>query len=222
MCGRYSFAVEDELIRERFGIRVRTAIYKARYNCAPAQMLAVITAMEPETLNFFKWGLIPSWSRDPSMGARMINARAETLAEKPSFRAAFRHRRCLVPADGFFEWRRDREKSPFRIRMKEGRPFAMAGIWEQWKGEDGLPVNTFSVVTTTPNRLMAEIHDRMPVILRREEEQEWLFGSSPELLNGLLRPYPDEEMEAYAISKRVNSPANDTPDILEPVPGLLL
>ena len=128
MCGRYSFAVEDELIKERFGVSVRSAIYKARYNCAPSQDLAVISNEEPELLSFFKWGLIPFWAKDPSIGNRMINARAETITEKPSFKHSFRSRRCLVLSDGFFEWDRSGKKQPYRFTLRDKTPFSIAGI----------------------------------------------------------------------------------------------
>lgn len=216
MCGRFSFALEDALIRERFGIRVRTAIYKARYNCAPTQDLAVIPNTDAGELAFFRWGLIPSWAKDPSIGSKMINARAETITEKPSFRNAFKSRRCLVPADGFFEWKRDAGKKPFRILMKNREPFAMAGIWERWISQDGAPIHSFSIITTTPNELMADIHDRMPVILRREDEHRWLREVHEQELLALLKPYPAEAMEAYEISRLVNSPVNDTPAVFTP------
>ncbi len=216
MCGRYSFALEDALIKERFGVRVRTAIYKARYNCAPSQELAVISGNAPGDISFFRWGLIPSWARDPSIGNRIINARAETITEKPSFRNAFKNRRCLVPADSFFEWKREKEKTPFRILMKNRNPFAMAGIWDKWTAPGGEVIHSFSIITTLPNELVSDIHDRMPVILHPADEERWLMAASePELLN-LLRPYPAEEMEAYAVSKLVNSPANDSKEIFIP------
>jgi putative SOS response-associated peptidase YedK len=216
MCGRYSFAVEDALIKERFGVSVRTAIYKARYNCAPSQDLAVIQGTDPLSLAFFRWGLIPSWAKDPAIGNRLINARAETIEEKPSFRSAFRSRRCLVPADGFFEWKKDREKTPYRIVMKDRQPFAMAGIWERWTAPDGEIVHSFSILTTGPNALMAAIHDRMPVILHPEEETLWLGQTEPARLKELLRPFPAEKMEAYPVSKLVNAPVNDRAEVLEP------
>jgi len=215
MCGRYSFAVEDELIRERFGVTVRSAVYKARYNCAPAQDLAVITNEEPDTLNFFRWGLIPSWAKDVSIGNKLINARAETVMEKTSFRNAFRKRRCLVPADGFFEWKKNGGKIPFRIILKNRGPFSMAGIWEQWDGPGGEAIRSFSILTTSPNLLMEKIHSRMPVILQPQDEKLWLGHAKEDELAGLLRPFPEELMAAYPVSSLVNSPRNDTPEILQ-------
>jgi putative SOS response-associated peptidase YedK len=217
MCGRYSFAVEDELIRERFGVTVRSAIYKARYNCAPSQELAVIANAFPGELRCFRWGLIPSWAKEPSIGNKLINARAETLSEKSSFRQAFRRRRCLVPADSFFEWKREPEKIPYRIMLKNEDPFAMAGIWEHWTGADGTEIHSFAVITTEPNELMRPIHDRMPAILLPENESRWLKEPDESLLQSLLKPYPGGLMTAYPVSKLVNSPKNDGPEILRPV-----
>jgi len=215
MCGRYSFAVEDALIRERFGVRVRTAIYKARYNCAPTQDLAVITNETPDELRFFRWGLIPSWAREASIGNKLINARAESLAEKPSFRNSFRNRRCLVPATGFFEWRRGNGKTPYHIRLKNGEPFCFAGLWDKWISGDGEIIHSFTIITTAPNPMMQQIHDRMPVILPRDDEQRWISMKADPSLAELLRSYPEEKMEAYPVSGLVNSAANDVPEILE-------
>jgi len=215
MCGRYSFAVEDALIQERFGIRVRTAIYKARYNCSPTQNLAVITNDAPDTLSYFRWGLIPSWAKEPSIGSKLINARAETIAEKPSFKNAFRNQRCLIPATGFFEWKRNPEKTPFHIGLKHGDPFCFAGLWDQRISADGEIIHTFTIITTRPNRLMEQIHDRMPVILRREDEQRWISPLPDPSLAELLTPYPAEMMEAWPVSKLVNSPKNDGPEIMD-------
>ena len=214
MCGRYSFAVEDALIRERFGVRVHTAIYKARYNCAPGQDLAVISNENAGVMNFYRWGLIPSWAKEPGIGSKLINARSETILEKPSYRTAFAKRRCLVPADSFYEWRKDKEKTPFRILMQDESIFSMAGIWDQWISPDGEIIRSFSILTTTPNELMSSIHDRMPVILSPEDEQKWLDKPSREELLELLKPYPVEKMKAHPISKLVNSPKNDNKEII--------
>jgi putative SOS response-associated peptidase YedK len=217
MCGRYSFAIEDELIRERFGVSVRSAIYKARYNCAPSQDLAVISTENPEILSFYRWGLIPYWAKDPSLGNKLINARAETIVDKPSYKQAFRDRRCLVLSDGFFECEKTREKIPYRIGLQDNAPFAMAGIWEKWKNPEGVIIHSFSIITTIANSLIEEIHDRMPVILNREDEKKWLNPAYKTELLELLRPYPSERMKKYPVSKKVNSPLNDVPDILDPL-----
>jgi putative SOS response-associated peptidase YedK len=216
MCGRYSFAIEDELIKERFGVSVRSAIYKARYNCAPTQELAVISNEDPAALSFYRWGLIPFWAKDPAVGTRLINAKSETVSEKPSFRNSFRRRRCLVPADGFYEWKKGVQKIPFRIVLKNDNPFAMAGIWDRWVGAGGEVINSFSVLTTGPNELMAGIHDRMPVILFPETEKRWLDDTNESTLKQLLRPFPAELMKAYPVSKLVNSPGNDGPEVIAP------
>ena len=216
MCGRYSFTVLDALIKERFNVSVRSAVWKARYNCSPTQDLAVISNQDPLELSFYRWGLIPSWAKDPAIGNRMINARAETIMEKPSFRASFRSKRCLVPADGFYEWKRmGNDKIPHRITMKDGSPFAMAGIWDRWISPDGEIIHSFSILTTTPNELMKEIHDRMPVILERQHEKTWLGITSDTELLGLLRPYPASEMKASPVSKLDKNPNVDTPEVLK-------
>ncbi|MCX6280590.1 MAG: SOS response-associated peptidase [Bacteroidetes bacterium] len=217
MCGRYSFAMVDELIEERFGVRVRTAIYKARYNCSPGQDLAVISNSSPEELSFFHWGLIPFWAKEKSVGYKMINAKSETITEKPSYKNAFRSRRCLIPADSFFEWTKDHDKVPYRILMKNEQPFAMAGIWDKWTSPDGEIIHSFSILTTSPNDLMNPIHDRMPVILSPRDEKRWLSPLPESELLDLLKPYPPEEMKAYKISRLVNSPKNDSAEVLIPV-----
>lgn len=210
--------MEDALIRERFGVRVTTAIYKARYNCAPTQSLAVITSDLPDELRLMRWGLIPSWAKDLSIGAKLINARAETVSEKPSFRTALKSRRCLVPATGFFEWKREgKSKIPFLIRMKEQNGFCFAGLWDRWNSPEGGFIESFTIITTTPNELVSGIHDRMPVILPQESEKRWLgTESSMHDLTSLLQPFPSELMEARVISSRVNSTSNDDPTVLVP------
>jgi putative SOS response-associated peptidase YedK len=217
MCGRYSFAVDDELIRERFGVTVRSAIYKARYNCAPSQDLAVVSNEEPDRLNFFRWGLIPFWAKDPSIGNRLINAKSETVHEKPAFRSSFKSRRCLVLSDGFYEWKKEKIKTPYRIIMKDASPFSMAGIWDKWQSRYGEIIHSFSILTTGANALMSAIHDRMPVILRPEEEKIWLGKESEYDHLSLLRPYPSELMTAFPVSSLVNSPKNDFPEIIKQV-----
>lgn len=210
--------MEDALIRERFGVRVTTAIYKARYNCAPTQSLAVITSDHPDEFRFMRWGLIPSWAKDLSIGVKMINARAETVSEKPSFRSALKSRRCLVPATGFFEWKREgKSKIPFLIRMKEQNGFCFAGLWDRWNSPEGGSIESFTIITTTPNELVSGIHDRMPVILPQESEKRWLgTEGSVHDLTSLLQPFPSELMEARVISSRVNSTSNDDPTVLVP------
>jgi putative SOS response-associated peptidase YedK len=170
----------------------------------------------------YKWGLIPSWSKDPAIGDRMINARAESLAEKPSFRNAYRRRRCLVLADGFYEWKQNpamKSKQPIYIRLKDNHPFAFAGLWELWKSPEGSEVRSCTIITTQPNSLMEPIHNRMPVILPPDAYDIWLATEDRQAtqLNGLLVPYPASEMIAFPVSRMVNSPQTDTPALINPV-----
>jgi putative SOS response-associated peptidase YedK len=195
--------------------------YSPRYNIAPAQ--SVLTIIDDEgghRAGLLRWGLIPAWAKDPTIGNRMINARAETVAEKPSFRRALQKRRCLVLADGFYEWRKEgRTKTPMFITLKSREPFAFAGLWETWEPPTGDPVRSCTIITTSPNSLMAAIHDRMPVILPRAAESLWLDRTvtDPQALLPLLAPYAAELMKAYAVSPLVNLPRNDTPACIEPL-----
>ena len=218
MCGRFSFSPLSKIIEDRFDVKVDSS-YKPRYNSAPSQNLAVISNDHPGILSYFRWGLIPFWAKDSKIGNRMINAKAETITEKPSFRNAFKRKRCLVPSDGFFEWKKlnANVKIPYRIFMKDESLFSMAGIWDTWKNEKGELINSFSILTIGPNELMANIHLRMPVILDKQSENLWLGENAPENLLPLLKPFPAEKMTAYPISTLVNSPSNDVPLILEPV-----
>jgi putative SOS response-associated peptidase YedK len=193
-----------------------------RYNVAPSQHVAVVPNNGENRIEFFRWGLIPSWAKDPKIGNRMINARSETLAEKPSFRVAYRRRRCLVLADGFYEWRKEagrKTKTPMYIRLESGQPFAFAGLWEAWCSPEDQTVLSCTIITTTPNTLVEKIHNRMPVVLAPEAYDLWLDPGeqSPERLNEWLRPYPASQMSAYAVSTVVNSPSNDVPDCIVPV-----
>jgi putative SOS response-associated peptidase YedK len=217
MCGRYSFILEDEMIKERFGVTVRSAVYKARYNCAPGQKLAVISNESPGELSLYRWGLIPYWAKDPKVGYKMINARAETVLEKPSFKNPFHNRRCLVLSDGFYEWRKETVKTPFRITRKDGAAFAMAGIWDKWTNPQGEIIHSFSILTTGPNELMAKIHDRMPVILDRENETKWIENTSVNELMKLLTACPSSQLVAYPVSTLVNSAQHDSPELIIPV-----
>jgi len=219
MCGRYTLTTKPGRLVESFGLDEPPADLAPRYNIAPSQEVAVVPNAEPRRLQWFKWGLVPGWAKDPAIGNRMINARAETVADKPSFRAAFRSRRCLVLADGFFEWKRDgRRKTPVYIRLKSRAPFAFAGLWETWKPSAGEPLRSCTVITTAPNELVADIHDRMPVILAPDAYAIWLSAEAPDpdVLATLLVPYPAGEMEAFAVSTLVNAPTHDQPECIEP------
>jgi putative SOS response-associated peptidase YedK len=217
MCGRYSFILEDEMIRERFGVTVRSAIYKARYNCAPTQKLAVISNENPDVLSLYRWGLIPFWAKDPAIGNKLINAKSETILEKPSFKNAFKSKRCLVLSDGFYEWKKEGLKTPYRITRRDGVAFAMAGIWDRWTDQNGEEIHSFAILTTTPNSLMAKIHDRMPVILDRKTEKRWIENVPQEELLEMMKPCDASSLLAYPVSSLVNSPRNDSPEILTPV-----
>jgi putative SOS response-associated peptidase YedK len=222
MCGRFTLTVDPGQLRESFpGIQVPDEI-QPRYNIAPTQPVAVIPNDGQNRLDFFTWGLIPSWAKDPAIGNRMINARAESLAEKPSFRAAYRRRRCLVLADGFYEWRQEpgaKTKTPMYIQMESKEPFAFAGLWEIWHSPDGSEIRSCNIITTEPNNLLRQIHNRMPVILPKEAYDLWLAPGEmdPQQLDPLLKPFPAEEMMAFPVSRLVNSPANDTPEVIAPV-----
>ena len=222
MCGRFTLTVDPADLRDAFPEFDFPAQYAPRFNIAPSQPVLVIPNDGTGKVSFFVWGLVPSWAKDPSIGNRMINARAETLAEKPSFRGALKYRRCLIPADGFFEWQSQvgsKSKIPHHIRMKSGQPFAFAGLWEDWHSPDGSSIKSCTIITTQPNDLMAPIHNRMPVILPPNTYAQWLAPSPAQAsdLLPLLVSYPADEMVAYPVSTLVNSPANDLPEVLQPV-----
>jgi putative SOS response-associated peptidase YedK len=215
MCGRFSLTVNEAELNERFRIAGGKAPYISRYNCAPTQMLAVITNENSNHLSFLKWGLIPSWAKSSAIGNKMINARAETILEKSSYKTPFKRRRCLVPSDGFYEWKINGDKIPFRIFLKNTKLFAFAGLWDRWHAPNGEVTDSFTIITTSANDFMKPIHERMPVILRREDEKNWLEKDDLSLLTGLLMPYDPAEMEAYPVSKLINSPRNESPLLLE-------
>ena len=220
MCGRFTLTADLDRLEERFAFRAVNLSFVPRYNVAPSQPVLTLIDAQEHRAGFLRWGLIPSWAKDPAIGDRMINARAETVAEKPSFRRALQKRRCLILADGFYEWRKEgKKKTPLFITLKSRDPFAFAGLWETWKSPTGEAIHSCTIITTTPNILMASIHDRMPVILLRKAESLWLDRTveDPQALLPLLMPYPAEEMAAYAVSPLVNSPRNDTPVCIEPV-----
>ncbi|MGH2480111.1 MAG: SOS response-associated peptidase [Ktedonobacteraceae bacterium] len=184
---------------------------------APTQNVVAVLTNGTAHLDTLRWGLIPSWAKDEAIGSRMINARAETLAEKPSFRNLLRGRRCLVVADGFYEWRSEgKEKTPMYITLQEDQPFAFAGLWDVWKNPDGEPVQSCTIITTPPNELMATIHNRMPAILRPGAYEDWLNPQlrDTEVLTHWLTPYPAELMKARPVSKLVNNPRNDMAELL--------
>jgi putative SOS response-associated peptidase YedK len=232
MCGRYTLAKLADLTDLFPWIREWPTDLPPRYNVAPSQAIPAVTNEHRDVLDLLHWGLIPSWAKDPKIGNQMINARAESLADKPAYRAAIRRRRCLIPADGFYEWKappdapKKTPKQPMYIRMKDGRPFAFAGLWEVWHDPGGSKVVSCTIITTEPNELMRPIHNRMPAILRPEAYDQWLQKgeADPQEMQSLLRPYPAGEMEAYPVSRQVNSPKEEGRHLIEPVaedPGSL-
>jgi putative SOS response-associated peptidase YedK len=223
MCGRYTLRHQPGQIAERFDVDSTEEFddsIEPRYNIAPTQMVPVIRQMESRELVNCKWGLIPFWAKDPSLGNKLINAKAETLAEKPSFKHALTRRRCLIPADGFYEWQK-RGKAPSQpiyVRRQDKGLFAFAGLWEEWKAPDGKRLQTFTIITTEPNELISQFHHRMAVILKPDEEAVWLdLKNKPEDVLPLLRPYDLEDLEAFPVSRAVNSPSVDHASLIEPL-----
>ena len=225
MCGRFTAKLTWQQLHDLYEIAVPEPRQddldlKPRYNIAPSQTVPVLR-LNPagrRELALLRWGLIPSWSKDPKIAYRTINARAETIATAPAFRAAFKKRRCLVPASGFYEWKKlDDGKQPYYIGMRDSAPFAFAGLWERWdKGES--PIETFTIITGEPNSLLADIHNRMPAILDPNDYDAWLSAADTAIPQALLQPFPAQLMTAHPVSKRVNTPKNDDAALIEPVP----
>ncbi len=221
MCGRFTLTLDPADVKDEFGNIKFPEKFAARYNIAPTQPVLAVPNDGREAADFFVWGLIPSWAKDPAIGSRLINARSETLSEKPAFRGGFKYKRCLILADGFFEWKSQpgtKTKVPHFIRLKDHKPFAFAGLWDEWHAPDGSTVRSCTIITTSPNKLMAGIHNRMPVILKSADYAEWLDAAprTADSLNHLLAPYPAELMEAFPVSTLVNSPANDRAECVLP------
>lgn len=219
MCGRFTLSQSAEAIASVFQLN-QVPTLEPRYNIAPTQLVSTVLqtpAQEERQFQMLRWGLIPAWAKDTTIGAKLINARAETVAEKPAFRSAFRHRRCLVVADGFYEWRRqDGKKQPFYFRMQNGQPFAFAGLWERWQNTDGEAIASCTILTTEANELLQSIHDRMPVILNPKDYDLWLDPAVQKSghLQQLLQPYSAAAMISYPVSTKVNKPTNDTPELI--------
>ena len=240
MCGRYTQTKNGQAIAQAFNLKTAPDP-QPRYNIAPTQPVGAIaqptnTERDEREYRIFQWGLVPSWSKDPSIGSRMINARAETAAEKPSFRAPFKRRRCLILADGFYEWQRSgnrsgnspgnspgssggKQKQPFYIQLQDQDIFGFAGLWEHWEGSDGSYLETCTILTTEPNEQMQAIHNRMPVILHPDDYDLWLDPTLQESrhLQHLLRPYESDAMQIYPVSQTVNNPRNETPECIDPL-----
>ncbi len=229
MCGRFTLHHAQDEIAERFAAEMETPIemgtpITARYNVAPTQPVTVVTQNGARQLAQYRWGLVPSWAKDPAIGSRLINARVETLAEKPSFRTALSRRRCLIPADGFYEWQEadnpaEGGRTPMHIKRRDGALFAFAGLWDEWHAPDGSPLRSCTIITGTPNPLVAPIHNRMPLILLPDREAPWLDATltDRDALLSLLLPYPADWMEAYPVSRAVNAPVVDDPECIVPV-----
>jgi putative SOS response-associated peptidase YedK len=226
MCGRFTLTVDPaelrDIFRETIGETLFPKKFAPRFNIAPSQPVLAIANDGQNKADFFIWGLIPMWAKDPSIGNRLINARGETVAEKPSFRGSFKYKRCLILADGFYEWKAGagkRPKTPYFIHMKDRKPFAFAGLWDTWESLDGSSVKTCTIITTEPNALMEPIHNRMPAILHPRDYSKWLDPSpqTPDQLLPLIRPFPAEAMSAYAVSSLVNKPENEGAELVVPV-----
>ena len=222
MCGRYSLIADLGELAKRYEFDGDELALEPAHNIAPTQDVLTVVGGETRRGGFMRWGLIPRWAKNASIGSRMINARAETVSEKPAFRDALRRRRCLVLADGFYEWQRTgAARKPMRVVMRAGEPFAFAGLWSVWRDPDGNRIPSCAIITTTANDLLRPVHDRMPVVLPREMEEFWLDRSvdDPDALGSVLTPYPDDAMKAYEVSTLVNSAANDGPEVIEVVAG---
>jgi len=221
MCGRFTLYDDKDILENEFEVDIQPDLFKESYNIAPTQnSLIIYTQADKRVCTSMRWGLVPYWSKDTNIGYKMINARAETVDEKPSFKKPFKDKRCLVLTNGFYEWKKTdaKTKIPYFVRLKNKKPFALAGLWDKWEKE-GEDLNTFTIITTDANSLMEEIHDRMPVILNRKDSFKWL---DPELkdsaeLKDMLVPYPSDEMEAYEISTFVNSPKNNSIECIKAV-----
>ena len=221
MCGRFALTVNPADLQDTFSNYSFPAKFAPRFNIAPSQPVLAIPNDDKFTADFFVWGLIPMWAKDPSIGSRLINARGETVSEKPSFRGSYRRKRCLILADGFYEWKASgdkKNKTPYFIHMHDRKPFAMAGLWDSWESPDGSSLKTCTIITTAPNELMEKIHIRMPVILHPRDHAKWLDAApqTSESLQHLIKPFPADAMSAYPVSTLVNKPENDLPELVVP------
>jgi putative SOS response-associated peptidase YedK len=223
MCGRFTITLDASDLEDGLSIGEIPPDWRPRYNAAPTQPVGVVADATTRKMEWMRWGLIPFWAKDISIGAKMINARAETLMEKPSFKQAFQRRRCLIPADGFFEWQKSAEKKtasvPYFITMKDHQPFAFAGLWDAWKHPDGPEIRSCTIITTSANELVKPLHDRMPVILSKEECWKWLEEGDTARLTQMLRPFAADRMEAVVVGRTVNNAGYDAPENIVPLAG---
>lgn len=221
MCGRYTITIKADAAREEFGLAQMPDNYQPRYNVAPSQPVAVVANNGEKRAEWMRWGLIPFWAKDPAIGNRLINARSETLIEKPAFKNAFTKRRCLVLADGFYEWQKGAgpqgRSVPYYFKRGDGKPFAFAGLWEFWKSPEGEEIRSCTIITCEANGVVRPVHERMPVMLSGDALWEWVGEEEPGYLMSLLKPYPEKAMEAYPVSPMVNRPELDIPDLIAPV-----
>ena len=220
MCGRFTITIEPAFFQQELDLGSVPAEWKPRYNAAPSQDIPVVLNKDTRDVEMLRWGLIPFWAKDEKIGYRMINARSETIQEKPSFRNAFKQRRCLILADGFYEWQKQSGKAPkvpYYFRLADGKPFAFAGIWETWGAPEGETVRSCSIITCEPNPLVAEAHNRMPVLFDKGMMWEWLAEKPADDLQAMLAPYPAEKMSARAVGLAVNNPRNDGPECVRPL-----
>ncbi len=223
MCGRYSQIQTQQKLSAIFAVE-ESADFEASYNIAPSQLAPVILNVDgTRVLNLYRWGLIPSWAKEIKMGYKIINARSETITEKPACRRLVNSRRCLVPADAVYEWQKSEDqktKTPMRISMQSEAPFAMAGLWDEWRDAEGRPLRSYTILTTEANALLKDVHARMPVVIPPEMVDAWLDpGIALKDMAGVFDPYSDEEMAYYPVSTFVNSPVNNGPDCWERVEG---
>jgi putative SOS response-associated peptidase YedK len=223
MCGRYTLYSDKKKIEQTFRVPFREDFYTPRYNIAPGSVNPVVLtgkAMEVG-IGGLRWGLVPSWAEDENVGYKMINARSETIDKKPSFSRSFQRKRCIVPANGFYEWKTltSSKKIPFYIRLLGEELFGMAGLFDHWKSPSGEDLFTYTIITTEANALLQPLHERMPVILNPADYETWLdpIDSDPDLLKAMLRPYPTDQMSTMRVSEEVNKPANDSPELIYPV-----
>ncbi len=225
MCGRFTIAFDLADLSDELGLRETPLDWQPRYNVAPSQPVLAATDAASRKAEWLRWGLIPSWAKDAAIGNKLINARAETLAEKPSFRNAFHKRRCLIFADGFYEWQKPvsgRGKTqPFYFRLRDGRPFAFAGLWEIWQPEGAESIRTCTIITTEANEVVAPVHERMPVMLSKDQAWNWVAGGQGVDLHRLLSPFNPELMEAYPVGPYVSNPGYESEECREPMKSLL-
>jgi putative SOS response-associated peptidase YedK len=221
MCGRYTITIEEEALLARFRVWEHKGQHTPRYNVAPTQKnpVVVVNKENKRIMAQMRWGLVPSWAKDESIGNKMINARMETITQKPSFKTAFMRRRCLVPADGYYEWKKPGTRTPFRIVLKSHEVFAFAGLWEIWKNKEGEVIPSYTIITTEADDLVSKIHPRMPVILRPENEDRWIDSTpgDPKTLLKLLDPYPADRIEMYEVSPIVGKANIDMEELIKPI-----